>query len=102
MTELAGRPLYVAAHRRARRTGSVKWRCSRSRRDAVGALDGFRRPPLFDGGAWGVHFSPNPTGAIFGVPALTGCDFAAVLVALVAEDFGACRALLLTAGRCGR
>ena len=35
-------------------------------------------------------------------PMLTGCDFAAVLVALVVEDSGACRSLLLIAGRCGR
>ena len=40
------------------------------------------------GGAWGVHFSPSPTGASFGVLTATGCDFAAVLVALVVEDSG--------------
>ena len=41
-----------------------------------------------------MHFSPSPTGAVFGVPTATGGDFATVLVALVVEDSGAGRALV--------
>jgi hypothetical protein len=36
----------------------------------------------------GVHFSLNPTGAIFGAPTVASCNFAAVLVALVVDGSG--------------
>jgi hypothetical protein len=42
------------------RTGSVKWRRSRSRRDAVGALDGFRETPIIPGGGSGSAVLTEP------------------------------------------
>ena len=53
---------------RARRTGSVKWRRSRSRRDAVGALDRFRETSTIPGGGSGSVLLPEPRALVFTGP----------------------------------
>ena len=79
------------------RTGSVEWRRSRSRRDAVGALDRFRETKHHSSlVVRGAHFSPNRAGAkIFGFPRIKP---RLGVVALVLVAAGCSRAPACVAG----
>jgi hypothetical protein len=98
----------AAAHRvealgPLRRTGSVKWRRSRSRRDAVGALDRFRETATVSTAGLGECTSPRTRRChLSEAHGATGGDAATVLGVLVVEDSGACGSLVLVAGRRGR